>query len=364
MRRSIYGLFALVLTLSMVLSACATTTSTPSTAPTVMVEQPTSAPTTAIDQPTVAPTAVIEPTVQTTTSIELPIVDPAALSGSIYAAGSSTVYPLEEAIAEQFRSDGYAGELKIDSVGTGGGFERFCKTGETDISNASRKIKDAELENCKLINRTPVEFLVGLDALAIVVSKENDFAKDLTIAQLAQIFSDKATKWSDINPSWPAEEIMRFAPGTDSGTFDYFIESVMAPSYEKDLAKAKEAFLLAANLQTSEDDNVLVQGVEGNKYAIGFFGFAYYPENQDKLNLVSVEGVTPSFDTAENGSYKLSRPLFIYSDAEIMKSKPEVAGFINYFLTYVNDVIGKVGYFPASEEALNASMQTFLDIMK
>ena len=138
----------------------------------------------------------------------------------------------------------------------------------------------------------------------------------------------------------------------------------MAPSYEKDINKGEEAFLKASNLESSEDDNVLVQGVAGNKYAIGFFGFAYYPENADKLSLVAVEGVTPSFETAEDGTYKLSRPLFIYSDAEIMKSKPEVAGFINYFLTFVNDFIQEVGYFPASQQALDATKQAYLDALK
>ena len=359
MRRQIFVGIALVMVLSMLLTACSTPITTPTVeqpTATTVVEQPTA--TTVIEQPTIAPT------VESSSGIELPIVDPASLGGSIYAAGSSTVYPLAEAIAEQFRADGYAGELKIDSVGTGGGMERFCKSGETDIANASRKIKDAEKENCTLINRTPIQFLVGLDAMAVVVNKDNDFVKDLTLADLAKIFSDQSTKWSDINPNWPAEDIKRFAPGTDSGTFDYFVEAVMAPSYEKDINKGEEAFLKANNLESSEDDNVLVQGVAGNKYAIGFFGFAYYPENADKLSLVAVEGVTPSYDTAEDGTYKLSRPLFIYSDAQILKNKPEVAGFVNYFLTFVNDFIQDVGYFPVSEDALNASRQTFLDALK
>mgnify|MGYP001216165898 CR=1 FL=1 len=348
MRRSIYGIFALVMVLSMMLSACTTPTVVPTTAPmetTAAPMEPTSIP----DQ---------------TDGIELPFVDPASLSGKIYAAGSSTVYPLAEAIAEQFRADGYAGELKIDSVGTGGGMERFCKTAETDIANASRKIKAGEIENCAAVNRTPIQFLVGLDALAIVINKENDFIKDLTLADLAKIFSDQSVKWSDINPEWPAEDIKRFAPGTDSGTFDFFVEAVLAPAYDKDLDKSKEAFLKAANLESSEDDNVLVQGVAGNKYAIGFFGFAYYPDNADKLNLIAVEGVTPSFQTAEDGTYKLSRPLFIYSDAQILKSKPEVAAFVSYFLTFVNDYIQDVGYFPISEDALNASKQAYLDAIQ
>ena len=350
MFRSFYRVFAVFMVLSLALAACTTPTATPTA-----VVEPTMVPTTAPAEPTAVP--------QETGGLELPVVDPTALSGKIYAAGSSTVYPLAEAIAEQFRNDGYAGELKIDSVGTGGGMERFCTTAESDIANASRKIKDGEKEACVANNRTPIQFLVGLDAMAVVINKDNDFVKDLSKADLAKIFSDQSVKWSDINPDWPAEEIQRFAPGTDSGTFDFFIETVMGPAYEKDLDKAEEAFLKAANLETSEDDNVLVQGVAGNKYAIGFFGYAYYPENADKLGIISVEGIMPSLETAEDGSYPLARPLFIYSDAEIMKSKPEVAGFINYFLTFVNDYIQEVGYFPASQQALDASKQAYLDAL-
>ena len=286
------------------------------------------------------------------------------LQGNIISAGSSTVYPLSEAIAGLFKDEGYTGDLTIDSIGSGAGFERFCKTGETDISNASRAIKDTEVENCKAIGRTPIEFRVGTDAIAMVVNPANDFLTNVTLDELAMIYSDKATNWSDVNPAWPAEPIKRYAPGTDSGTYDYFIEAVLQPKYDKDAAKAKEAFQKAANLQQSEDDNVLVQGVEGDKYAIGFFGFAYYKENEGKLKAISIEGVAPSFDTAESGEYKLSRPLFLYSDAKILKDKPQVAAFINFYLTRVNDVISDVGYFPASDAELNASRQALLDALQ
>jgi phosphate transport system substrate-binding protein len=314
----------------------------------------------ATEAPTAAPTDA--PVVA---AASLPEVDLASLSGDVYTAGSSTVYPVSEAIAEMFQNEGFSGTVKIDSIGTGAGFERFCKTGETDVANASRKIKDAELENCKALNRTPVEFRVGTDALAIVVSSQNDFLTDVSLADLAKIFSSNAEKWSDVNPAWPAEEIQRFVPGTDSGTYDYFIESVMIPAYgQTDKEAAKTAFLDAKNLSQSEDDNVLVQGVEGSKFAIGFFGYAYYHENADMLKAISVEGVEPTFDTAEDGTYKLSRPLFLYSDASIMKEKPQVAAFINYYLTHVSETIGEVGYFPASEDAMQASRQAWLDAVK
>jgi phosphate transport system substrate-binding protein len=178
------------------------------------------------------------------------------------------------------------------------------------------------------------------------------------------IFSDKATRWSDINPEWPAENIQRFVPGTDSGTYDFFIEEVMVPAYEKDAEAAERAALNAANLQQSEDDNVLVQGVEGSKYAIGYFGFAYYAENRSRLSVLSVDGVEPNETSTEDGSYPLARPLFIYSDAGIMQAKPQVAAFINFYLSNVNEIITEVGYFPASESALNAAKQAYLDAMK
>lgn len=288
-------------------------------------------------------------------------IDPADYSGDIVMAGSSTVYPVSEKMVEIFNDEGFSGmgNIKLDSVGSGAGFERFCVNGETDIANASRGIKDSEIEACKAINRNPIEFRIGTDALAIVVNKENTFATNVTLDELAKLFSSEAEKWSDINPSWPAEDIHRYAPGTDSGTYDFFIETVMQEVYGDETGE--EMFLNAANYQASEDDNVLVQGVSGDPYAIGFFGFAYYNENAGVLNILSVDGVAPTFDTAESGDYPLSRPLYIYSDAGIIQSKPQVGAFIGYYLANVSNMIGEVGYFPASEEALTAAKDAWLE---
>lgn len=277
----------------------------------------------------------------------LPEVNPMEVKGDIITAGSSTVYPLTERMAERFRDEGYAGNITIDSIGTGAGFERFCKAGETDIANASRPIKDKEIESAKAIGRMPIGFRVGTDALAIVLSKNNTFVKDLTKEQLAQLFST-ATLWSDVNPAWPAEKIQRFSPGTDSGTFDYFVEEV--------LGKKKELILNAANLQLSEDDNVLVQGVSGSPYAIGYFGFAYYLENKDKVRDVSINGVEPSVETVNAGTYPLARPLFLYSDAGVLKKKPQVAAFLTFYLQHVNEEVESVGYFPAPAERLQDAL--------
>ncbi|GEM_PF-1079002 len=293
--------------------------------------------------------------------VTLPEVDPLTVTGDIISAGSSTVFPLSERMAERFKDEGYQGSITIDSIGSGAGFERFCKSGETDIANASRPIKHSEVESCRAIGREPVEFRVGTDGLAVVVSKENDFLTNLTLEQLAKIFSDEVQKWSEVDPSWPNEDIKRFSPGTDSGTFDFFVEYVMNATYGKDAGK--ERILKAANLQLSEDDNVLVQGVMGSKYAIGYFGYAYYQENTDKLNVLSINGIAPDEVTVEAGEYPLARPLFLYSTGRIMTEKPQVAAFINFYLTYVNEEIKSVGYFPLGAETLNQSRLAWLDAM-
>jgi len=225
----------------------------------------------------------------------LPEVNPLEVIGSIITAGSSTVYPLSEAMAERFTDEGYADNITIDSIGSGAGFERFCVAGESDLSNASRAITDEEVVSCNEIGRTPLEFRVGTDALAVVVSSENSFVTDITMAEVAQIFT--ANKWSDVNAEWPEEDILRFIPGTDSGTFDFFVEEV----FEKD----PEPILSAANVQLSEDDNVLVQGIESSPYAVGFFGYAYYRENADVLNIANIDGVEPSATSVEDGSYPM-----------------------------------------------------------
>ena len=298
------------------------------------------------------PAAAEEPMAAAEPMTELPEVNPLEVSGAIITAGSSTVFPLSEAMAERFMDEGYADNITIDSIGSGAGFERFCVAGETDISNASRPIKESERESCAAIDRTPIEFHVGADALAVAVSKDNDFVDSLTLEEVALVFST-ATTWADVNPDWPAEPIQRFSPGTDSGTFDYFVEEV----FDKNM----EPILSADAIQLSEDDNVLVQGVTGSPYAIGYFGYAYYQENTETLKILAIDGIEATAGNVENGSYPLARPLFIYSDAGIMADKPQVADFINFYLTYVNEEIERVGYFPAGASVREAAMQSLLD---
>jgi phosphate transport system substrate-binding protein len=285
----------------------------------------------------------------------LPEVNPLEVTGNIITAGSSTVFPLSERMAERFSDEGYAYNITIDSIGSGAGYERFTVAGETDIANASRPIKSSEIEQAAKIGRTPIEFRVGTDALAVTVSKANTFVEDVTFEELALIFSYAET-WQDVRPEWPNQPILRFSPGTDSGTFDYFVEEV--------LDKDSKPILSSANLQLSEDDNILVQGIKGSPYAIGYFGYAYYQENMDSLKILKIEGVEASQENVDNSSYPLARPLFIYSDAEIMRSKPQVAAFLAYYLAYVDEEIVDVGYFPANAAALEQARENWRQAME
>ncbi len=347
MTKSVRSFMFVLIAMSFVLAACGGANSP---------QAPAAAPTMAPAEPTATEAPVEDP---------LAMYAPDAVSGDIVSAGSSTVFPLSERMKQRFEEEGFAGNLTIDSIGSGAGFERFCKTGETDIANASRPIKDSEIESCAALSpaRTPIGFQVGIDALAITVSKENTWLTDVTKEELAKIFST-ATNWSDVRPEWPAEPIQRFSPGTDSGTFDYFVEAVMGPANpgadgKADLAKGEETILNAANIQFSEDDNVLVQGVEGSEYAIAYFGYAYYQENADRLTILAVEGVEPTAEAAESGKYPLARPLFIYSDAQIMQEKPQVASFILFYLKNVENEILDVGYFPVSDAKLQEGLDTW-----
>lgn len=286
----------------------------------------------------------------------LPDVDPLSVTGDIIAAGSSTVFPLTERMADLFNQDGFGGTITVDSIGSGAGFERFCFNAETDISNASRPINQEEIDACAANGLDALEFFVAIDALAITVSAENDFVDNLTLEDLAAIFSGEAATWADVNPDYPAEPIRLFSPGSDSGTYDYFVEEI----FDEDEAPIQNA----PGIQFSEDDNVLVQGVIGSPYAIGYFGFAYYQENLDSLRAVNIEGVEPNEETGSTGEYPLSRPLFVYTAPSILQAKPQVAAFINYYLQNANSQLGtesdQIGYIPTNEYIQRLNAATFL----
>ncbi|MDF1594801.1 MAG: substrate-binding domain-containing protein [Acidimicrobiia bacterium] len=338
MFKKLSTLVALIATLAVVAAACGDSTADTTATPT--------------DQPT---TTTLGGTATSSGDGILPMVDPLDVTGDIAAAGSSTVFPLVEAMAARFENEGYSGQITIDSIGSGAGFERFCVEGESDISNASRPIKDEEVAACRAIDRDPIEIRLGTDALAVTVSPGNTFATDITLEELAVLFSTAVT-WQDVRADWPANPVARFIPGTDSGTFDYFVEEVFD--------EEPGPILAAADTQKSEDDNVLVQGITADgcdaadvstTCAVGFFGYAYYAENRGVLNVLAVEGVEATAEAVDAGEYPLARPLFMYTTASIIAEKPQVGAFLNFVLTYVDEEIGEVGYFPAPAEDLDAA---------
>ncbi|MBD0269944.1 MAG: PstS family phosphate ABC transporter substrate-binding protein [Cyanobacteria bacterium Co-bin8] len=265
---------------------------------------------------------------------------PQALSQSalIQIDGSSTVFPISEAMAEDFMAANRGSQVVVGVSGTGGGFKRFC-AGETDISNASRPIKDSEKEACEAAGIEFIEIPVAYDALTVVVNPDNTWAQEMTVEQLKMLWEPDAqgtiTRWNQIDPSWPNQPINLFGPGTDSGTFDYFTEEIVG-----------EAGSSRADYTASEDDNILVVGIERDRNALGYFGMSYYLENQDRLNAVAVDGVYPTPANVESGSYTpLSRPLYIYVSRASLE-KPEVRSFVQYYLNNAEDIVPEIGYVP------------------
>jgi phosphate transport system substrate-binding protein len=272
------------------------------------------------------------------------------LSGAVRIDGSSTVFPVTEAVAEEFQIENRAVRVTVGISGTGGGFKKFC-AGETDISDASRRIKESELEACRAAGIEPKEIIVAYDGLAVMVNPANDFATCMTVDELKRIWEPGSTvaTWQDVRSEWPAEEMKLYGPGTDSGTFDYFTEAIVG---EEDASRP--------DFTASEDDNVLVQGIAGDEYALGYFGYAYYAENTDKLKLVAVDGgdgcVAPSPETVQTGQYTpLSRPLFIYLSSTAM-GRSEVAAFANYYLENAGMLVPQVGYVALDAANYEASL--------
>jgi phosphate transport system substrate-binding protein len=278
----------------------------------------------------------------------------AASPTTIRVDGSSTVYLITEAVAEEFRAEHPEVRSIVGFSGTGGGFKKFA-AGEIDICDASRSIKDEEKVACEHNGVEFVELEVAFDGLSVVVNPENDWCNCLTVEQLKAIWQPESavTKWSDLNPAWPDADIELFGPGTDSGTFDYFTEEIVG------VAKSSRADYTA-----SEDDNMLVTGVEGSKYALGYFGFAYYQENSDRLKLLGVDPgdghcVQPSLETVRSNSYRpLSRPLYIYVNVASLK-RPEVASFVRFYVEQVGTLAPEVGYVPLSDELAAKTRRVF-----
>ena len=272
-----------------------------------------------------------------------------SLSGSIAIDGSSTVGPISEAMAEEFRTVESGIQVTVETSGTGGGFKRFC-AGEIDIADASRPIKAEEQAACAAEGIDYTELRVGLDGLVIATSSRNRFLRCLSLEQLALVFEEGgADTWDQVDPAFPGEDVDIFAPGTDSGTYDFFVEEVLGAPDKPGSTKARTDYT------ASEDDNTLVQGVAGQRNSWGFFGFAYFTENRSRLKAVAVsedtggECVTPSDETVEAGDYPLSRPLFIYVRNESLR-RPAVKEFVRFYLETTPDIVGDVGYTPAPAE--------------
>jgi phosphate transport system substrate-binding protein len=260
--------------------------------------------------------------------------------------GSSTVYPISEAVAEEFQKETKI-KVTVGESGTGGGFKKFCR-GETDISNASRPILQKEIDACKEANIQYIELPIAFDALTVVVNDKNDWVKNLSVEDLKKIWQPKSAvkNWKDINPAFPDKKLSLYGPGTASGTFDYFTEAING--------KAKAS---RTDYTPSEDDNVLVQGVSGNAGGLAYFGLAYYEENKDKLRAVPISakaggaGVLPSAATVMDGTYQpLSRPIFIYVNANSAAFKPEVKAFVNFYLDNAPTLVKEVKYVPLPAE--------------
>ena len=272
--------------------------------------------------------------------------------------GSSTVYPITEAVAEEFqKAKKNAVRVTVGISGTGGGFKKFCR-GETDISNASRPILKKEIDDCKAAGIEYLELPVAYDALTVVVNPKNDWIKALTVAELKTMWEPgaqgKITSWKQVNPAWPDRPLKLFGAGADSGTFDYFTEAVTG--------KSKSS---RGDFTASEDDNVLVQGVARDIGSLGFFGFAYYEENRDKLKAVPIidkpgqAAVSPALKTVVDGSYQpLARPIFIYVTLKAA-DRPEVKEFVEFYMKNAEKLTKEVKYIPLPAKAYTYNLDHF-----
>ncbi len=282
-------------------------------------------------------------------------------SSGISIDGSSTVYPVTEAIAEEYRNEDPKVQVTIGVSGTGGGFQKFGR-GDVDIANASRSIKEDEIAITEENNINYIELEVAYDGLAVIAHPENDWLECITVEELKTIWEPaaqgKIKRWNQIRSEWPDEEIHLYGPGVASGTFDYFTEAINGKSGSS-----------RGDYTASEDDNVLVQGVSGDKYGLGFFGLAYYAENSNKLKLVGVDGgegcVKPTAETVSNGTYApLSRPLFVYVNSSSVQNNPKVIDFMEFYLEEVSSLLKDVGYVPLTEEEYKRERKKFSNFVE
>ncbi|GIV64898.1 MAG: hypothetical protein KatS3mg046_158 [Bellilinea sp.] len=339
MLNKVRPLFFVLVVLGLILSACA-----PATTPTETTQ------TEKIVEKTVIQTQVVE-----VEKIITPTAGP--VEGTILVDGSSTVAPITQAVAEEFQKVYPEVRVPVGISGTGGGFKKFCN-GETDISDASRPIKPSEVELCQKNGIEYIELPVAFDGLAVMVNPSNNFAACLTVEELKKIWAPEAegviTNWSQVREGFPNQPLTLYGAGTDSGTYDYFTAAIVGEE-----GSSRGDFL------PSEDDNVLVQGIAGDPNALGFFGLAYYEENQDKLKLVAIDNgdrncVLPDLTTVSQGTYQpLSRPLFIYVNRARVDQKDEISLFIDFYLKNAGQLSKEVGYIPLTDEIYQLAQKRY-----
>lgn len=285
---------------------------------------------------------------------------PAGLDGKVAVDGSSTVYPITEAVGEEFQKANPNVKVTVGISGTGGGFKKFC-AGETDVSDASRPIKPTEVELCKQNGIEYIELPIAYDGLAVLVNPKNDWATCMTVAELKTLWEPEAqgkiTKWSQIRTGWPDKEIHLYGAGVDSGTYDYFTEAIVGKEHSS-----------RGDYQSSEDDNVIVQGIASDANALGFFGVAYYQENKDKLKLVGIDDgkhdngkgcILPTAENVEKGLYQpLARPIFIYVSKKAA-GRPEVQAFVKFYTEHGASLVSEVGYIPLPADAYKLAQARF-----
>lgn len=272
--------------------------------------------------------------------------DGGSLSGEVVLTGSSTVFPISDAMAERFMEDHPDVNVTVDSTGSGGGFENHFCPGDSDVNAASRPIKDSEVEHCNSNGVKPVEFQIAGDALTVAVNNDADWVDSMTFDELSQIWrKDGAQKWSDVRDEWPDEKLELYGPASTSGTYDWFNENVVSEDYDH-----------TAQHEPTEEDNLIVQGIKDSKYAMGYFGYAYYKENSDAVKAVKIaaeegdEPTEPSLANAKDGSYPMARPLFIYPSESAIQREPAYQ-FLSFYLEKAEtEMVQEIGYVPSSEQ--------------
>lgn len=277
-----------------------------------------------------------------------------SVSGDVIIAGSSTVYPISQAMAEEFQRENPDVNISVDSTGTGGGFENAFIPGDSDINGASREISEEEQQAAEENGINPIELQIGSDALTFAVNNNADWVDCVTFDELTQIWGpDGAQQWSDVRDDWPDEPFELYGPATTSGTFDFFTENVIG-----------EQGAHRSDYESTEQDNIIVQGITGSEYAMGYFGYAYYDENQDRVKGLAIDGgdgtcVEPSLENAQAGDYPLARPLYIYVSETSLQEKPAVEEFVRFYVQNSStDLVSQIGYVPASESMVEENLST------